>query len=395
MIRTTTILAILSAPALALAGPLDRIDVSVAAGGHVFSDNVELGVDDFMDEPGPSSSALFGGRFAFAVIPRLAGEAELVLIPTKDDVAGDSAVVLGIRAQARFDILTGKLRPFVVAGYGGHVIRGGSPQMDDDADQAYHWGGGVRYALGRRLDLRVDFRHLIVPDRTETGATSDFEASAGVAFKFGGPKPVQRVVLVEKPAPVVEPVVAAEPGDADGDGLRDDVDECRELPEDRDAFSDEDGCPDPDNDRDTVLDAADKCPLEPELMNDWEDEDGCPDELIKELTGIGFELNSAVIDVGSSALLDRAYEILSKNTKLRVEISGHTSADGNPERNLVLSLDRAEAVKDYLVARGIAEERIITVGHGSDKPVAPNSDVRKREQNRRIEFRILRGEENF
>ena len=131
------------------------------------------------------------------------------------------------------------------------------------------------------------------------------------------------------------------------------------------------------------------------MANGWEDEDGCPDELIKELTGIGFEVNSAIIDVASSALLDRAYEILSKNTKLRVEISGHTSADGNPDRNLTLSLERAEAVKDYLVARGIADDRIITVGHGSDKPIAPNADVRKREQNRRIEFRILRGEENF
>ena len=201
MIRTTLLLAIVSTPSLAVAGPLDRIDVSVAAGGHVFSDNVELGVDDFMDEPGPSSSALFGGRFAFAVIPRLAGEAELVLIPTKDDVLGDTATVLGIRAHARFDLLTGKLRPFVVAGYGGHLIRGGSPQMDDDADQAYHWGGGVRYALGRRLDLRVDVRHLIVPDRTEGGATSDFEASAGVAFKFGGTKAPPKRVVIEAPAP--------------------------------------------------------------------------------------------------------------------------------------------------------------------------------------------------
>ena len=72
-----------------------------------------------------------------------------------------------------------------------------------------------------------------------------------------------------------EPVAVVE--DADGDGLRDDVDDCPEEPEDKDNFKDTDGCPDPDNDEDGVLDGVDTCPLEPEDIDTFEDTDGCPD----------------------------------------------------------------------------------------------------------------------
>ncbi|RYE87806.1 MAG: hypothetical protein EOO75_14015, partial [Myxococcales bacterium] len=65
--------------------------------------------------------------------------------------------------------------------------------------------------------------------------------------------------------------------DGDHDGVEDDVDVCKTLPEDRDGFEDNDGCPDPDNDDDGVLDAEDKCPAQAEDQDDFEDEDGCPD----------------------------------------------------------------------------------------------------------------------
>ena len=66
-------------------------------------------------------------------------------------------------------------------------------------------------------------------------------------------------------------------GDRDGDGLRDDVDECPDEPEDFDDFSDSDGCPDPDNDRDGILDVDDECPLVPEDRDGDADSDGCPE----------------------------------------------------------------------------------------------------------------------
>ncbi len=66
-------------------------------------------------------------------------------------------------------------------------------------------------------------------------------------------------------------------GDRDGDGIKDDVDDCPDDPEDYDEFEDEDGCPEPDNDKDGILDEDDKCPLNPEDKDEFEDEDGCPE----------------------------------------------------------------------------------------------------------------------
>jgi len=66
-------------------------------------------------------------------------------------------------------------------------------------------------------------------------------------------------------------------GDRDGDGYKDDIDECPDEPEDFDGFSDEEGCPDPDNDRDGILDVDDECPMVPEDRDGDADEDGCPE----------------------------------------------------------------------------------------------------------------------
>lgn len=76
-------------------------------------------------------------------------------------------------------------------------------------------------------------------------------------------------------------------GDRDGDGYKDDVDECPDEPEDFDDFHDEDGCPEPDNDRDGILDVDDECPLVPEDHDGDADEDGCPDGTIGDRDGDG------------------------------------------------------------------------------------------------------------
>lgn len=65
--------------------------------------------------------------------------------------------------------------------------------------------------------------------------------------------------------------------DVDGDGIRDSLDKCPDVPEDFDEFNDKDGCPDPDNDGDGIGDVNDKCPNVPETVNGFEDDDGCPD----------------------------------------------------------------------------------------------------------------------
>jgi OOP family OmpA-OmpF porin len=84
---------------------------------------------------------------------------------------------------------------------------------------------------------------------------------------------------VGDPAPRLFAGIVFEPAirDRDGDGLKDDIDQCPDDKEDRDGFVDEDGCPDPDNDEDGILDLVDQCPDLPEDKNGFEDEDGCPE----------------------------------------------------------------------------------------------------------------------
>ena len=98
---------------------------------------------------------------------------------------------------------------------------------------------------------------------------SFFEIGAGwkVSNGYGSAQPRAFIGFIFEPSI----------GDRDGDGYKDDVDQCPDDPEDFDDFEDEDGCPEPDNDKDRILDDADKCPNDPETRNGYQDEDGCPD----------------------------------------------------------------------------------------------------------------------
>jgi len=338
-----------------------RIELGGALGGHAFAKNSELGADDDSAMPGPASGVAFGARGALLVLPRLALEAEALAIPTTD-----RTLAFGIRAHVRFDILRGRLVPFVLGGAGMHILAA-SAQMKSDADQSFHWGLGARYALTSTVDFRLDARHLIVPSRAYNGATSELEVTAGVMVHFGGAAPARAL-----PAP---PPAETAP-DRDLDTIPDSADKCPLQPEDVDGWQDEDGCPELDNDGDGVRDADDTCVNDKETKNGFRDEDGCPDEVIAELAGIQFASDSARIEAASEPLVDRAYKLLTENPGLSVEISGHTSAEGNADRNMDLSIERAEAVKAALVKRGIAAARLLTVGHGADGK-------------QRIEFRIL------
>ena len=186
--------------------------------------------------------------------------------------------------------------------------------------------------------------------------------------------------------------------DTDADGLKDDTDKCPTEKEDADGYQDDDGCPDLDDDGDTVKDADDKCPDKQETINGIGDDDGCPDEVPAEVAkftgaikGITFANGKAVVQKGSFKVLDAAAKVLAAFPEVKVEISGHTDDAGVREANLDLSAARAEAVKAYLVGKGIQAERIETRGYGPDKPVGDNKTKKGKAMNRRIEFTILTG----
>ncbi len=183
--------------------------------------------------------------------------------------------------------------------------------------------------------------------------------------------------------------------DNDKDGIADSVDICPMIPEDRDGFEDTDGCPELDNDGDGFVDSLDQCPLEPETRNNYRDNDGCPDErpVVKEITrepmvldGVTFESGKAVLKPSSFATLDKVAESLVAWLEVSIEIQGHTDAIGSAEQNRELSLSRAMAVKDYLVSRGVDQQRLRTVGYGEELPIASNRTSAGRAENRRVEL---------
>lgn len=113
------------------------------------------------------------------------------------------------------------------------------------------------------------------------------------------------------------------------------------------------------------------------------------------MNNILFEFNKADVLPESFAAIDKQIlEPLQKYTTMAVEISGHTDGKGDDKLNQKLSEARANAVKAYLVSKGIAADRITTVGYGKTKPIAPNEIDGKdnpegRKLNRRTEFRVL------
>lgn len=183
--------------------------------------------------------------------------------------------------------------------------------------------------------------------------------------------------------------------DNDKDGIMDKVDKCPNNAEDIDGFKDKDGCPDPDNDNDGIPDISDKCPNDPETINGWEDQDGCPDKVPpvkfeKEkpmvLKGVFFKTGNAELDPNSESILDDVVITLKDNKQIELEIHGHTVNTGGADRNRKLSAERAQAVKNYLVKKGIKESRLMVRGLGPDKPIASNETKEGRARNRRIEF---------
>jgi outer membrane protein OmpA-like peptidoglycan-associated protein len=182
--------------------------------------------------------------------------------------------------------------------------------------------------------------------------------------------------------------------DADGDGLTDASDRCPALAGPAAPFA---GCPD--TDKDGLTDDVDRCPADAETVNNVSDDDGCPDEgkalvaltaaRIEILDKVFFDTGKATIQARSFPLLDQVATVLRNHAELaRVRIEGHTDDKGDDAKNLALSQARADAVREYLVARGIDPARLVSTGLGESRPAVANKDAATREQNRRVEFVI-------
>lgn len=124
-------------------------------------------------------------------------------------------------------------------------------------------------------------------------------------------------------------------------------------------------------------------------------------EITRDLRLVPFEkgatirLNNVFFDTGKYALrkqslreLDRLVKLLNENATMKIEVAGHTDDVGADETNLSLSRNRAKAVYDYLVTKGIPAVRLSSKGYGETKPQLPNTNAENRQVNRRVEFTI-------
>ena len=103
---------------------------------------------------------------------------------------------------------------------------------------------------------------------------------------------------------------------------------------------------------------------------------------------IRFSKKNVAFDAAMTADLDRVVRYLNRNSRANIKIIGHTCNIGQPDDNQRLSLERAEAVRGYIIDHGVDAARVSAIGRGESEPIASNSSDAGRIRNRRVEFRI-------
>lgn len=385
--------------------------------------------------PAATSLAVRAGFYPLAL---LGVEAEAGLAPTHTD-AGAAARIFGARGHLVAQLPLYSVVPFVLVG-GGLLGTGGA--LGRDIDPSLHFGGGLKVFATRWIGGRIDARtHLGLAHTVEASRTFHTEVLASLVVTLhrpyldtdhdGVPDPGQRA-RSEDACPREHGVRSLRGcPDDDRDGIRNLDDRCPKqsglavrdgcpplVDEDGDGFYDagqynipEDrkdtcpdivgvaeynGCPAPDSDGDGLLDLIDRCPKDPETVNGFEDENGCPDvippdiaAILGTLRGITFGFLSDRLSESSKPILARAAEVLRRHPHIKIEIQGHTDADGDPAVNKALSLRRAMSVRRELVDQGIVECRLRAAGYGGEQPLDGSDGNTARAANRRIEFRLV------
>ena len=200
------------------------------------------------------------------------------------------------------------------------------------------------------------------------------------------------------------PIVAGQPSDdaskrgcpdRDGDGVLDEHDACPDV---AGVASDDpaaNGCPKPaDRDGDGIIDAQDACPDAAGPADPQPTLNGCPKARIEQgeikiLERVEFATNSAQLLAPSDEPLRGVENVLKEHVNItKLTIEGHTDNVGRDAYNMKLSKRRADAVRAWLIAHGIAAERLEAKGIGPTRPIDDNATPEGRTRNRRVEFHI-------
>ena len=276
-------------------------------------------------------------------------------------------------------------------------------------------GGGINFWFTDHLgvNLQTGYHHGF-----QKNGTDYFQHSAGIVIKFGSKDTDKDGIPDNKDACPEVPGLKEFNGcpDTDGDGIADKDDACPEVagpkefngcPDtDGDGIADKDdkcpdvagpaengGCPWPDTDGDGVLDKDDLCP---EVAGPASNK-GCPEPDEKEQKQLNqyaktilFDTGKASIKFQSAEVLNQIINVLKKYPNSRFRIEGHTDSTGKKAKNMILSQNRADAVKVYLIQGGIDAGRLESQGFGPEKPIASNKNKKGRELNRRVEINLIK-----
>ncbi|WP_157622739.1 OmpA family protein [Solimonas soli] len=362
-------------------------------------------------DDGQGGQLQFGFPLGSQGYPNWSAEATLHRLERDRDIDGKSDYQTGLMFDLVYDFGEQGLgnfgggyrfKPFLLGGVG--VVQN-DVLGDSHEHVAFDLGGGVLLPLGslgwNGLAARVEARALGQFDSRSTNEDFllDYRISAGLQLPLFFLYPEHKHE-VSKPADcelaVVDPVTGRSDCavDSDRDGVNDDSDLCPGTP--TGVAVDAHGCPldgaagEPtpgDEDGDGVADAADHCPATRRGLA--VDATGCMVGQSLSLSGVQFDNNTAVLTADARRQLDEVAATLKNQNDVNVQIIGNTDNVGSSAYNLMLSQERAESVRQYLIARGVDGGRLVATGHGAFYPVAPNTTEAGRARNRRVEFKLI------
>ena len=270
-----------------------------------------------------------GARLGVFFTDHLAIEAEGAYVPAEGRNGVDVSYI-PLRAKLALNALASEHLGFM---FGAGLVHTLYKKDYDLSDNGATGSIGIRLGLGDVTSVRI-------PSPDNGGRQHQLGIQPGLSFLLGGKR-------------------EAKVRDRDGDGVPDAVNECKDTP--AGVNVDEEGCQ-------VLFEAARKTLI---------------------LDGANLETGKADLTTESQTILDGVAASLVANDEIKVQVGGHADNTGSAAVNKRLSAARAEAVRQYLISKGVAADRLTAAGFGPSKPIASNKTAAGRAQNRRVELTRL------